>query len=343
MQLPHDEQISVARLSSVFNHRSTTYKFYWFLAIIDAVEAGKERVSKKEIFCRMIVNAWYTVNYYRISFGKQDRFQEAILEIMKLEGIQIDEKAELIYEKLLLSENKETIKNLNHFDANVPHKFLSPWHGSGAVSGIYQMSQENYRLPPYALYKDEILIQPAWFEYFYKNSGVIKSFCLWHLARYLQSRNPNVPDITGKLIRPDRRGSLIKHKKDFWDIVMQQQGFVECIYTKEPLFVGSYDVEHFIPFQFVAHDLMWNLLPANPTFNRQKGDKLPLLEKYFTDFYRTQKTAVEIIRSRNEKNSFLEDYLAFFPDLEINEERYRNCIQPLITIASNNGFTFLAS
>jgi hypothetical protein len=68
---------------------------------------------------------------------------------------------------------------------------------------------------------------------------------------------------------------------------------------------------------------------------------LPSFEKYFTDFYLTQKNAIELIKERNEKNTFLEHYLTIFPDLEINEERYKDCIQPLITIASNNGFNFL--
>lgn len=341
MQLPKDENISVSLLSSVFNNTSATYKYYWFLAILNLVDEGKEIISKKEIFCKMLVSAWYTVNYFHVSFGKQDKIQEAILEIIKLEHLDIDENPKSLYEKLLYSENKETIKILNHFDLNVPHKFLSPWLGSGSVKDTYLMSQDNYALPPYSLHKDFIIVQPAWFDYFSKNSGLIKSFCFWHLARFLQIRNPNVPDITGKLIRPERRGSLNKHKKEFWDIVIEKQQRVACIYTKTPLYIGTYDVEHFVPFQFVAHDLMWNLLPASPTFNRQKGDKLPSLDKYFSDFYLTQKMAVEIVKQRNEKNIFLEHYLTVFPDLEISEVRYKECLQPLITIASNNGFNFL--
>jgi hypothetical protein len=341
MQLPKDENIDIALLSSVFNNTSATYKYYWFLAILNAVEEGKELPAKKDIFCKMIVNAWYTVNYFHVSFGKQDKIQEAIEAIITLEKIDIDESPSKIYEKICFSENSETRKIMNHFDQNVPHKFLSPWLGSGSVKDIYHMSQENYALPPYALHKDYIIIQPAWFEYFNKNLGLLKSFCYWHLARFLQVRNPNVPDITGKLIRPERRGSLFKHKKEFWDIVIEKQEQFNCIYTKKPLYIGTYDIEHFIPFQFVAHDLMWNLLPASPSFNRQKGDKLPSLEKYFTDFYLTQKKAIEIIKERNEKNTFLEHYLTIFPNFEISEEKYKDCIQPLITIASNNGFNFM--
>ena len=49
--------------------------------------------------------------------------------------------------------------------------------------------------------------------------------------------------------------------------------------------IGDYAVEHFIPFQFVTHDLMWNLIPSSPSFNSLKGDKLPDLNLYFKSFY----------------------------------------------------------
>ncbi len=343
INLPEDLNVSVKKLSSCFNNTSTSYKFYWFLAILESVSNQKTQITKKELFCRMISQCWYTVNYFHISLGVQDKLQYAIIRLKEIENLDIDSKSELIFEKLFFSSNKETSEILKHFDANVPFKFLSPWLGSGKQNDVYHISQENYGLPPYALYKDFILIQPAWFNYFFENLGLLKSFCYWHLTRFVQAKNPNVPDISSKLIRPDKRSSLNKHKKEFWDIVISKEQSIECIYTNNELLIGNYDVEHFIPFQFLAHDLMWNLIPAHPTFNRKKGDKLPKLDLYFDKFYQTQMKAIQIIKERNEKNKFLEDYLSVFSSLEINEQKYRECIEPLITLASNNGFQFMNS
>lgn len=342
INLPEDLNVSVKKLSSCFNNTSASYKFYWFLAILDSVSHNKEVVSKKELFCRMISISWYTVNYFHVSFGKQDKLQEAIIRLKEIEVIDVDCKEEVIFEKLFHSVNSETNSILNHFDANVPHKFLSPWLGSSvSLKDVYAMSQENYKFPPYSLYKDKIIIQPAWFRYFFENLGLLKSFCYWHLSRFVQSRNPNLPDVTSKLIRPDKRSGLSKHKKEFWDIVIDKMNGVSCIYTDDKLFIGDYDVEHFIPFQFLAHNLMWNLIPASPIFNRAKSDKLPNLNLYFDKFYTLQTQAIDIVRSRNEKNKFLDDYLSVFSSLEISEQKYRECLEPLITIASNNGFQFM--
>ena len=78
MQLPNDHKVSVSKLSAVFNSTSASYKFYWFLAIIEAIEDGQEHIPKHELFARMMANAWYTVNYFQVSFGKQDKIQSAI-------------------------------------------------------------------------------------------------------------------------------------------------------------------------------------------------------------------------------------------------------------------------
>ncbi len=40
----------------------------------------------------MISNAWFTVNYFHVSFGKQDLIQQAIQAINETEKIPIDEK-----------------------------------------------------------------------------------------------------------------------------------------------------------------------------------------------------------------------------------------------------------
>ena len=161
---------------------------------------------------------------------------------------------------------------------------------------------------------------------------------------YLQTKNPNLPDITNKLIKLPVRKALNEQRKNFWDIVIGELGSVECIYTNKNLIVGDYAVEHFIPYAFVSHDLIWNLIPADRSFNSIKSDKLPSLDKHFNSFFKLQQKAVEIINFKYPRNKFLEDYLTLFPDLSqnyFNRDKFFEQVQPLITIASNNGFEFL--
>lgn len=340
-QLPQDPNISISKLTSVFKSTSATYKFYWFWSILQSIEEGKKVIEKKEVFARMITLAWYTVNYFHISFGKQDLIQSAILEIKDLENLAIDTNQNIILSTLLKTTNPRTLSILNHFNNNVPHKFLSPWLGSDARTNIYELSLDESLNTPYLLYNDSIKISNSWWQYFNRNSGILKTFCYWNLTMFLQSRNPNVPDIPNKIHRPITRGSLNKHKIKFWDLVIKEYGAIECIYTGDYLNIGDYVIEHFIPYQFVAHDLMWNLIPANSNFNSKKSDKLPNFDIYFDSFFEIQKIGIDIIKRNTPKNRFLQDYLPIFPDLTIKKNKFEEHIKPMLSIAHNNGFQYL--
>lgn len=343
MNLPNDKYLPINKLAACFNNTSATYKYYWLLSILQEVEIGNVTILKRNLFARMISNAWFTVNYFHVSFGKQDLIQDAIKVVKQVEKISIDEKLNSVFQKLTTTNNKTTERQLWHFNKNVPHWFLSPWFPSMDKKAIYFASKSFSEICLYALHEDSIDINPKWQNYLISNARMLKDFCYWNLSLFLQAKNPNVPDIPNKLIKSAERNNLIRQRTQFWDLVVGELGSVICIYTGQKLTVGNYAVEHFIPYNFVSHDLIWNLIPADKSFNSSKSDKLPPLEKYFNSFFALQKTAVEIVSEKSPKNKLLEDYLTIFPDLEKNfsKEKFRESIQPLITIASNNGFEFM--
>ncbi len=343
MNLPESDKLPVKLLAACFNNTSATYKYYWLLSIIQEIENETLIIPKRNLFARMISNAWFTVNYFHVSFGKQDLIQQTINIVNDIEKILIDEKLQSVFQRLTSTKNQITIKQLWHFNKNVPHWFLSPWFPKLDKLEIYNASKSFSENCLYSLYNEHIEVNPVWKNYLISNARVLKDFCYWNLTMFLQAKNPNVPDIPSKLIKPAVRNNLTKQRKQFWDLVIKEKGHVECIYTGENLTVGNYAIEHFIPYNFVSHDLIWNLIPADKTFNSKKSDKLPPLEKYFDSFFDLQKLAIEIVGFKAPNNKYLEDYLTIFPDLEVNftKEKFKERIQPLITIASNNGFEFL--
>jgi len=345
MQLPKSNKLPINLLAACFNHTVATYKYYWLLSIVESINSGDSIISKKDLFSTMVSNAWYTVNYFHISFGKQDLIQDAIKALSKIENISIDEKKEKIFKKLSNSINSETNRTLLHFDKNVPHWFLSPWFPRQSEKIIYEKSKRFENDCLYALNKEYIEVNPYWKDYIIENSKILKNFCYWNLVLFLQAKNPNVPDIPNKIIKQPNRKSLNRQRIYFWDLFFSHtdNGYIKCIYSGKDLTIGDYAVEHFIPYSFVSHDLIWNLIPADKSFNSSKSDKLPPLEKYFNSFFTLQKAAIEIVKDKDPNNALLEDYLTIFPNLDnsISEEKFREVIQPLITIASNNGFEFL--
>jgi 5-methylcytosine-specific restriction endonuclease McrA len=350
MPLPESRELPINLLAACFNKKAATYKFYWLLSILQSVENGFLKIKKKELFSRMISNSWFTVNYFNVSFGKQDLIQDTIRSINKLESITIDEKKEIVFQKLLSPKNAQTERLLWHFNNNVPHWFLTPWFpkignesDAAREKRIYNESQNFNSKCLYGLHQDYIEINPEWANYLRDNAKLLKDYCFWNLALFLQSKNPNVPDIPNKLIKPASRNGLKKQRSQFWDIAIDELGSVECIYTGKKLIKGDYAIEHFIPYSFVSHDLMWNLIPADKSFNSSKSNKLPVLDRYFEPFYNLQKNAFEIVRRKTPNNKLLEDYLTVlqFDQNSFNQAHFKEVIQPLVSIASNNGFEFM--
>ena len=41
-------------------------------------------------------------------------------------------------------------------------------------------------------------------------------------------------------------------------------------------------VDHFVPWQYVAHDELWNLHPTTKSINSSKSNNLPVWDRYFS-------------------------------------------------------------
>ena len=73
MFLPEHNQLDIGKLSSVFRDTTNSYKFYWFLSILDSLrDNGESIISQKDITLRMLANVWYPLDYFKLSFGKRD-------------------------------------------------------------------------------------------------------------------------------------------------------------------------------------------------------------------------------------------------------------------------------
>ena len=154
-----------------------------------------------------------------------------------------------------------------------------------------------------------------------------------------------MPNISNKLIKREERTPLTQQHK-FWDIAIDKGFELRCLYTNDTINKGDYDLDHFIPWSFVSHDLLWNLIPINPNVNSSKSNKLPDLKLYLPKLAQAHQKAVEINLEFNNRNKLLEDYLSlgYTPQdiVNMNKDKLIDCFyqtfSPLHQIALNMGF-----
>ncbi len=187
--------------------------------------------------------------------------------------------------------------DLNSLLLYVPYRFLRPWF-QRELNGfpdqkinnqIKKLASNNFSninyLPIYQLHhKNElyIKIQSNWFDYLKKHNKILLDYCYWNLLLYLQKKIPNGPNIAQKLF-PPRFRQLIK-ARNFWDIAISEKIISKCIYSDLKINKNDYSIDHFIPWSFVTHDQLWNLIPVPQKINSAKSDSLPSLERYSKKF-----------------------------------------------------------
>lgn len=348
MELPSEGIVDARRLSRIYDNTTATYKFYWFISIIDLIctNPGRRCFTFDEIIAGMIAEAWYPIHYFRLSFGKLDSLESIILELQRNLNIPIDASRESVKSQIINNLANPDIKKLIHvLSLNVPYRFLSPWIPKATDAQVVEYSVLFTNGCPYAIIDKKIVVDPLWVDYLISYSSILKDFSFWNLSIFLQKRNPNVPDIPSKLVRPLQRAPLTRQRR-FWDRYIQSVGHIHCIYTNAELRVGEYDLDHFIPWSFVVHDLLWNLLPSDASINSSKSNCIPSLDKYLEPMTRIQHSALRENYAANPSDKLFEDYMVFrcsIPELiNASDERFfdlfKNEFTPMAQTATNMGF-----
>lgn len=349
--IPQSDFLSTKNLSRVFNNTTATYKFYWFQSLLQMHnEEGIYRMNVWDLVIRMVANAWFPIHYFHLSFGSMDSLHKIVTELQWMTDLPMDAKKEEVVECLTARLDDKKVKDqLATLVRNVPYRFLSPWINYTSDADVIARSHayENGCLYSIQKTKDEfyITINPVWNKYLQDYYGILTDFINWNLTLFLQQRNPNIPNIPNKLTRPMERTSLSKQRR-FWDDVIRIGGHVHCIYTGQEIHIGDFAVDHFLPWSFVAHDQLWNLIPADNSINSSKSDKLPPLDRFLKKLAEEHREAIKIYLGAGKKESALEDFasLGYTPRdlLQLNRERflaaYQQTFTPLFQIAQNMGY-----
>ena len=82
MQLPESDILPVNCLERSLNSPTNSYKFYWFLAILNLLrrKPNNRKLDVEELALTIIALSWNTVVEKKVSLGKQDKLEELINE-----------------------------------------------------------------------------------------------------------------------------------------------------------------------------------------------------------------------------------------------------------------------
>lgn len=313
------------------------------------------RVDIEDVIVRMVARVWYPVNFFRLSFGKQDKLSALVSLIREQTHLAADASVGEVLKRLEIelrtARQSPLSRKLGELKRYVPTRFLRPWYAtqlkglreSAVDATIAELSKDD-PLCLYARRDGKLEMSLSWLPYISKHLRVLEEYALWNLLLFIQPKNPNTPALANKLFEPQAR-SLAAARK-FWDHALQCFE-VKCIYSGKIVSMESYSIDHFIPWSFVAHDQLWNLVPTSKEVNSSKSDNLPDIDSYLNSFASLQHRAFKEAFSRFSPK-FLEDYTVVHPEgiasiLTQSGDEFTcavgKVISPLAQFAENMGYT----
>ncbi len=366
MQLPYSEKLKIGYLSHLFDNTSNCYKFFWFQAILRKVREDKTRFTFDELINEMIADAWYMVTEYHLRLGPlgiTDNLEEAVKYIGQTQPFRSCEKRERLIGFLENCDDKIVIKYKQTLTLNVPYRLQVPFYDeifidskqwTGSKLALTNEINRQRRLIYYFVLINGlgtvIEVDPAWAEYLICNREILQGWLQLHLIHYLQHKNPSVPGIAEKVAPPAVRD--LDRVRKYWKLIIKMDASIKDIYGNVPLADEPISVDHFIPWQYVAHDELWNLHPTTKSINSRKNNFLPVWKKYFEPLgdleyraYRMRQQSTQVakefescalyhLNNQEIRNRLYQEGLGQVEFMQ----RLEKVIEPVYTAAKNCGF-----
>ena len=185
--------IDYKKIEQIFKHKSTTYKYFWFMSILDLVkERGVLSINNSEIIAKMIALSWPYAQQ-KISFGPLDNIPNIIQSLILANCVQLHNNERIVEDRLIRSfDSPKVHKILSSLSMNVPYRFLSPWIKYTTGKEVMSISQSTSCATPYALYKDYIILDESWFDYFVDKYDELYTMTKRELINYLKKFNEDL-------------------------------------------------------------------------------------------------------------------------------------------------------
>ncbi len=298
-------------LSKVFQKTATSYKFLFFKTILDILgltgnlKEKRASIPLKHFYLFFLVNSWYPISTFKLSFGKIDQIGEFILNLKKNSR----EKSLLAYDidyydldRILIHTHDAYYKEIfDTLDKFVKYRFLTPYmteelrgikdeKKNDKIRELLEIDFKTEKKYPYHFdYKNEVeylVINSTFDEYVSSNFAIIYDWWRWNFAEYLSKKNPFTPAILFKIESPKKRN--LANARIYWNSIIQlSEGRTKCIYSGKIInSPKGLSLDHFLPWSFLPNDQIWNIIPTINTINSSKSDNLPTrdyIEK-FIDF-----------------------------------------------------------
>lgn len=292
--LVYDCNLNINSFIQMLDDTTECYKYYWLDSIMQLLARNDENITFDKVIYGMIADSWFSVSKCNLRLGplnvkgeSANSIERAVRKLEQLDVIvESDTRDDIIY-KIESNENSMH-EEIYQLSKNVPYRLLSSflalggndplWDNKARLIAYIAMMDKSSALP-YTIGSERglaksIVINNLWKEFLLQNIVTIRAWIKIKKIDYLQARNPGVPEVANKLELDIEASRNLQKVRKLWARIIDVVPVYDY-YSKKTLSDDNYEIDHFIPWSYVSHNELWNLMPLEQSLNSQKNNKLP--------------------------------------------------------------------
>lgn len=318
--LTESNLVDVGKVSGIFNNVTNSYKFVFFKALLSLIhddfigniktdntnldpDENTYNITFNDLANRMIALTWFSTFSFKLNFGVSDKIQEISHLIYNKNQALFNSNDSIQKCEATIAELRKTDKEINNklnsLMIYVPYRLIQPWAKQHEDSSdniekrIANCAYENKDCPYFFKIVDNqkcICIRAHFLSYILNNQAILHDFANYNFATYLQKLNSSVPAILNKIDKPTMRDALSLQRKFFRPFI--KDNTIYSIYSHTKVDESDFALDHFIPWTFVVHNQIWNLIPITQSENSSKSNRIPHIVDYIHDFSMVHKELI---------------------------------------------------
>lgn len=292
--LVYDCNLNIKSFIQMLDDTTECYKFYWLDSIMQLLARNDDYITFDKVIYGMIADSWFSVSKCNLRLGPQNvkgesanSIERAVRKLEELNVVEDTDTRELIIAKIEKNE-KDLHEEIYQLSKNVPYRLLSSFLSLGGndplwdskkrlIAYISLMNQGG--ILPYTIGTERglsksVIINDKWKDFLCQNIVTIRAWIKMKKIDYLQARNPGVPEVANKIELDVETSRNLQKVRKLWnciaDVVPVYDHFSRKLISDE-----DFEIDHFIPWSYVSHNELWNLMPLEQSMNSEKNNKLP--------------------------------------------------------------------
>jgi hypothetical protein len=217
--LPSADGLDTAALSKILSRTTNSYKFLFFISILDVLRErdfqSAGQISFFDLTVEMLVKAWTPHKKFNLSFGVQDTITSKMDDLNLKLPVNWWKNDKQALRQAIASADLKNAERLMDF---VPYRLISPFleeELAGVDKGEWltlelalpAIANKNFlvKKPIYRFDFDDykecsaIILHPEWVEYFKANFAAVYDWTLSGWIEYMAKRNPEVSGVAEML------------------------------------------------------------------------------------------------------------------------------------------------